>query len=837
MNIHNHLIPTQIHNTTPIKQGDVTPAQLKEKLSESKAVVVIRGQEFVAEFTNEIPQSEKVMLKVLNISDNKIQVEAKGIAPHNNNIPSIDNTEIINKNSNEDPMLSIVKKKGLQPGAVFNSPIKEALSGNMDKLLDQLNREILTSIREVLRVSTNSIKSELNPDSLIKQVNQILNKLSPFINAKIEEDINSLIKEVNVHTPQYKLKIVKNRLIQSFQQIEADINTTKERAVDINKSENHFKYFVHQNKKQIQHSPSIWNAIEKTQELLNSLPLASKTVEELKKAIQETKQYQQLGQEQLGKERIVQALQKLTSEAQVVEVASKNILQTEKNVVLHINNSEIELARATRTENQTVITKQVVDQWINMIQKQSKMGQALNLLKSEIDMYPKSPPVKNLTESIERAIQQVEGKKELAARKEIHETLQQIKSNLPSESLENPETQRIHKEMQSFLENSPLFASESKNIVVAKVTEKLAKAAIDFKEVQRELIRNLNNVEHMSRNQHTQHQAKQLLESTIAKLDNSILKSEMMILSDMGTEKKLLQASSQLAEAKKLLSRGNSQEVQKIVQSVSKLLEKINWQPSEVKVMHYTHELTDDHKVPHYEKQLTKTILNIANYSEMEYGSPRDMYEKLRSMGLNYERDIGNYFASNKPEHQLKDLETHNLKYLLQKISSEEGTGKLSQQIEQTLSNITGQQLLSKSDHQSNQQSMMFSLPVQLEQEMKNIKVFVNSKKDGQKVDWENCSLYFLIETPKLGEVGIHVSAADRKLSLTIKNNSYNFEQVAKPIGEKTIHKMEEIGYHVNGMKFTDFRKESAQQDDRKEETKQAEITDYFTEKGMNFTI
>jgi hypothetical protein len=310
-----------------------------------------------------------------------------------------------------------------------------------------------------------------------------------------------------------------------------------------------------------------------------------------------------------------------------------------------------------------------------------------------------------------------------------------------------------------------------------------------------------------------------------------------MILSDMGTEKKLMQASSQLAEAKKLLASGNSYEAQKIVQSVSKLLEKINWKPSEVKVMHYTNGLSEEQPVPHYEKQLTKTISHIANYSDMEYGSPREMYEKLRSMGLNYERDIGNYFASNKPEHQLKELESSNLKYLLQKISSEDGTGKFAQQIEQTLSNITGQQLLSKSDHQANQQSMMFSLPVQLEEQMKNIKVFVNSKKDGQKVDWENCSLYFLIDTPKLGEVGIHVSAADRKLSLTLKNNSYDFERVAKPIGEKAIQKIEEIGYRVNGMKFTSLRSEPASQQDQVETTSETDFASYFTEKGMNFTI
>jgi hypothetical protein len=657
---------------------------------------------------------------------------------------------------------------------------------------------------------------------------------------KSVEKLERAVQEAKQYQHLGREQLGKDKIVQALQQIENELPE-----VSTSKNELQLKETVRQTREQVQQAPTVSKAVEKTQELINSLPHATKMVVKLESAIQVANHYQQQGKEQAGKERVVQALQQLESELQI-ETPNKNS-QNEKianqtiNMQFNLkdiqaNSNEAELEKIT-LQNKTEITKQAVDQWMNIIQKQGKMNQALDLLQAEIDKYPESAPVKKVMESMERAAQHVESKKELAARKEIHETLQQLKPNLPSESTENHEMQSINEEMKSFIENSPLLASASKDIVVTKVTEKLAKATIDFKEVQRELVRNLNNIDNMLRTQHTQPQARQLLESTIAKLDNAILKSEMMILSDMGTEKKLMQASSQLAEAKKLLTSGNSYEAQKIVQGVSKLLEKINWKPSEVKVMHYTNGLSEEQPVPHYEKQLTKTISHIANYSDMEYGSPREMYEKLRSMGLNYERDIGNFFASNKPEHQLKELESNNLKYILQKISSEDGIGKFAQQIEQTLSNITGQQLLSKSDHQANQQSMMFSLPVQLEQQMKNIKVFVNSKKDGQKVDWENCSLYFLIDTPKLGEVGIHVSAADRKLSLTLKNNSYDFEHVAKPIGEKAIQKIEEIGYRVNGMKFTNLRSDTASQQGRVETTPETDFANYFTEKGMNFTI
>ncbi len=48
-----------------------------------------------------------------------------------------------------------------------------------------------------------------------------------------------------------------------------------------------------------------------------------------------------------------------------------------------------------------------------------------------------------------------------------------------------------------------------------------------------------------------------MLETTISKLDNAILKSDMMLFTDMKTEKQLMNASTQLAEAKKLLAKGD----------------------------------------------------------------------------------------------------------------------------------------------------------------------------------------------------------------------------------------------------------------------------------------
>ncbi|MFK4997177.1 hypothetical protein ACI2OX_04970 [Bacillus sp. N9] len=79
-----------------------------------------------------------------------------------------------------------------------------------------------------------------------------------------------------------------------------------------------------------------------------------------------------------------------------------------------------------------------------------------------------------------------------------------------------------------------------------------------------------------------------------------------------------------------------------------------------------------------------------------------------------------------------------NLKSLLMKLAQTE-TG---QRAEQALQHVTGQQLMSKTDS-SGLQTMLFSLPIILKAEVENVKVFMQSNSPNQKMDWENCSIYF----------------------------------------------------------------------------------------------
>jgi len=146
--------------------------------------------------------------------------------------------------------------------------------------------------------------------------------------------------------------------------------------------------------------------------------------------------------------------------------------------------------------------------------------------------------------------------------------------------------------------------------------------------------------------------------------------------------------------------------------------------------------------------------------------SGRQMFEHLRNLGLTYESDQAQSLIAKAKAQEGADS---SMKNALLKLTQANQDQALAQKADQAMTQITGQQLLSKTD--SSLQSMMFTIPFLLQDQAEQVKIFVNSKNEQQKIDWENCQLYFLLETKKLGDVGIMLSAVERTLSITIKND------------------------------------------------------------------
>ncbi|OES46044.1 hypothetical protein [Domibacillus iocasae] len=346
----------------------------------------------------------------------------------------------------------------------------------------------------------------------------------------------------------------------------------------------------------------------------------------------------------------------------------------------------------------------------------------------------------------------------------------------------------------------------SKNVIMTTITEKMSQSAIDFKQFKRDIMRNLQTAELLVK---TPQQAKPVVETAIKTLDNAILKGDFMMYTDMKTEKQLMQASQQLADARKLLTKGDTQAAARIVADVKALIDKVTFKPSDSRVMHMvTQELADTPQ------------RNLAGAMAGLYETPgaRNAFELVRAAGFNYEHEQAATLLKGKAEvpNAIKQA-------LLASMGQQSGSGG-----EQASANLTGQQLLSKPE--SGLQSMMMSLPFLLGGQAENVNVFIRSKDGGQQVDWENCSIHFLFETKKLGPVGMTISSADRNLSVKVQNDREDFQQKMEPLTVVLKDRLSDIGYRVGAVQFGTFAKK-----EEKAEVKAG--TTSSSSKGFDFTI
>jgi hypothetical protein len=321
----------------------------------------------------------------------------------------------------------------------------------------------------------------------------------------------------------------------------------------------------------------------------------------------------------------------------------------------------------------------------------------------------------------------------------------------------------------------------SNNISVTEITKKQSQLAIDFKKMQRDVVQNLETASKLI-DAKSLPPVKQVLEAAINSLDKAILKGDFMLYTDMETEKKLLAASSRLAEAKTLLTKGNIVEANQIVKDIKSVLDQVNFKPSNNRIQHFP-----------IGQEIQSTF-------EKETGpNARQIFEMVKCLGFTHEADIACSLTD-------KQEIPSNLKaVLLKMVATDNGQSK---DIQAVLSNITGQQLLNKQDT-NGMQNLLLQLPLPLNKQVENVKIFINSQKQGEKIDWENCSLYFVLETKKLGDVGIQISAVNRNLSITFKNKSENLQELANPLVEEAMARLQEIGYNIGGIQFKPFTKET----------------------------
>jgi hypothetical protein len=551
---------------------------------------------------------------------------------------------------------------------------------------------------------------------------------------------------------------------------------------------------------------------------------------------------------------------------------------------------------------------------------------------------------------------------------------------------------------------------KTKDFLVSVVTKKLAEIGNEFKDFRKELNKNLDNLVRLvgSGARNSSQLALRMIEPTMKLLDKVLLKSDILLFTDMKTEKTLMKASADMATARNLLENGNRNEALQIIRQVQNTIGNLKWQPSADRVQRFAVE--SQHRMEFLRQPTEQQLSQAANQYSLPIDkglSGRDVFAFMRSLGMNHEseaaqrlvsilnsnevlsagqqlsnnqvstqqaghqaadsskqqfilsnvlaqltpqqrtafealvlkltnelqentqqshiqqgikqatqqapqqnatnqllkqlvmavrnnqdvqplvrqlqmyitnadqqiaqpksnvspeqlqkfeqlfklfdRSTWNQFESfNRQQEQNFNNQNHNLKSTLMELLQQSQLSKGAKQAEQALSQLTGQQLLSKFDNQSNLQSILFSLPVIFKEQVENLKVFVNGQSKADAIDWENCSIYFLLDTKRIGTTGIQITAANRNISVTVKNDRQGLKKIFDPFIDRFIEKLDEIGYKTNGVKFAPLTepKENTKVNIKANPAAKNRLTDannavvngnqYVTQKGFDFKI
>ncbi|WP_445505603.1 hypothetical protein [Niallia sp. 03091] len=636
------------------------------------------------------------------------------------------------------------------------------------------------------------VKEQLKQEPILQKAIQTVREsivLNPKMPTEILKQVEQAIRDASIQQLVGNESAGFDKLQKALSNAEQIVNHNTQQAVGRGQTANQIKQLINQ--------VSDGQSIDQVRNAILETVASNKNINQeiVKQISQVMNQSEQLNE--AAKKRIVSAVTELQQKISPTLPGISSEPIEEKTLPIQPKN-------ISQAQGQIETIKQAVKH----LQTEPNLEQALNLVKTEFKKNENfnAEKINKIEKAIDESLQLNNKGREIASRNHIADALSEIEQNIQQE---NPDVIQKSTKNESALDeqkwNNQLLAMGilSKDILVTKISQKLAETTQQFRDIKREIYRNLDSAQRLMENlkKASIPQTTKILENTINKLDHAILKSDMMLYADMRTEKQLLQASSQLAEAKKLLSKGNTSEAAKIVSEVKNMVEKIQYKPSEQKIFHYVSKESQFLEQDSPVKNLLKQAAHVGSDYRVagEEPSPRHLYEKIRSLGLNRESDLASSLVSNIPTQE------ENLKSTLLKLvnGSDEGNEQLAKQAEQALHNITGQQLLSKQDPPNQLQSMVFNLPMLLGQKSENIQVFIHSKSQGEQVDWENCSLYFLLETKKLGDVGILLNATDRNLSITVKNDSEGFQSKMTPLANIAINRLQDIGYYVQNIQFT----------------------------------
>lgn len=410
----------------------------------------------------------------------------------------------------------------------------------------------------------------------------------------------------------------------------------------------------------------------------------------------------------------------------------------------------------------------------------------------------------------------------------------------PTERLEPTE---LIEDFMSLLQNN------SNTFIRREVTEKIAEVSNEFTEFKRSAVNMLSDVSNAIEKESTMSNEEKIdqLSKVIDKLDKVILKSDITLYTDMKSEKKLLKFSSDLTEAKALLEKGQMQEAKKITDAVIKTLDDMQFKPAKIKVMHVVNKKALDQVMQFKEQTGVQMLEKQLEHFESIPKSPRAVVDYMRQLGLNNDSEILEQMGINKNSKAADYKIENNLRHILEKLNEEtDNKSNTVQAGEKMMNHLSGQQLGNKLESKSQTQTLFFNIPLKMQEEIKDLKLYVQSRKQNQKMDWENSSMYFAIQTKSFDEMGIRVTSVSSNVTITVLNNHEELKKTMEPMMNEFKSSIEEVGYHVTGVYYS--RLTGTSQQDKMEPVKETlnnnhkrksdqEVPSYDQSKGFDLKV
>lgn len=337
-----------------------------------------------------------------------------------------------------------------------------------------------------------------------------------------------------------------------------------------------------------------------------------------------------------------------------------------------------------------------------------------------------------------------------------------------------------------------------RQFLVGKTNEKMTEVRKEFDSFQKESVKILNNILDNNNLKDNENNLKKLIKN----FEKVIMKSDITLYTSMGEEKELIEMTSKLELAKEYVSKGKLFESKEILKEIKKSLDKIDFKPKDTKVKAFMKK--EANKILFNDKGKVK---NIYDKISRPNKGVRDQLEVLRSIGINHESEA----IQNIEKNNIKNIEMNNLKNMLLSITKSYGDKEVLA-IEETVDKITGNQLLNKLEGKSSIQHMNLTIPYMQEDKIRSLDLYVNSKKENEKIDWKNSTLYFVIDLNKYGKTGIKISSTNKVININIKNDKPEFKTNTLDVFNSFLDELSDEGFlrgRVSFSKFNDDTKEA----------------------------